>query len=64
MKDISGSGGRTVLFVSHNMAAVKNLCTRGLVLENGKSVFEGTAEESVRLLSKTKTNKKKQKLIP
>ena len=47
MKDISGSGGRTVLFVSHNMAAVKNLCTRGLVLENGKSVFDGTAEESV-----------------
>lgn len=47
MKDISGSGGRTVLFVSHNMAAVKSLCTKGLVLENGKSVFEGSAEESV-----------------
>ncbi|MGX1023510.1 ABC transporter ATP-binding protein [Psychroflexus sp. MBR-150] len=47
MKDISGTGGRTVLFVSHNMAAVKSLCTRGIVLENGTSVFEGTAEESV-----------------
>ncbi|WP_143185673.1 ABC transporter ATP-binding protein [Psychroflexus salarius] len=47
MKDISGTGGRTVLFVSHNMAAVKSLCTRGVVLENGTSVFEGTAEESV-----------------
>jgi lipopolysaccharide transport system ATP-binding protein len=47
MKDISGTGGRTVLFVSHNMAAVKSLCTRGVVLENGTSVFEGTADESV-----------------
>ena len=47
MKDISGSGGRTVLFVSHNMAAVKNLCTRGIVLENGKSVYSGTSNDAV-----------------
>lgn len=32
MKDVSGQG-RTVLFVSHNMAAVKNLCTKGLLIE-------------------------------
>jgi homopolymeric O-antigen transport system ATP-binding protein len=47
MQDISKSEGRTVLFVSHNMAAVKSLCTRGIVLENGISVFEGSAHESV-----------------
>ncbi len=47
MQDISKEGGRTVLFVSHNMAAVKSLCTRGIVLENGKVVFEGGIEESV-----------------
>lgn len=47
MKDISGSGGRTVLFVSHNMAAVKSLCTRAIVLEYGKVVFEGSTDESV-----------------
>ena len=41
MQDISQKGGRTVLFVSHNMAAVKSLCTRGLVLENGKVKFDG-----------------------
>ena len=35
MGDISKGEGRTVLFVSHNMAAVKSLCTRALVLENG-----------------------------
>jgi lipopolysaccharide transport system ATP-binding protein len=41
MQDISIEGGRTVLFVSHNMAAVKSLCTRGIVLENGKVAYEG-----------------------
>jgi len=47
MQDISNSDGRTVLFVSHNMAAVKSLCTRGIVLENGESVFDGTNIEAV-----------------
>lgn len=37
MKDVSEREGRTVLFVSHNMAAVKNLCTKGLFMSNGKS---------------------------
>lgn len=40
MQDISKEGGRTVLFVSHNMAAVKSLCTRGIVLENGTVVMK------------------------
>jgi len=47
MQDISREGGRTVLFVSHNMAAVRQLCTRGIVLENGRVVFEGNTDESV-----------------
>ncbi len=47
MQDISREGGRTVLFVSHNMAAVKSLCTKGIVLEHGKVTFSGNAEESV-----------------
>jgi lipopolysaccharide transport system ATP-binding protein len=47
MQDISREGGRTVLFVSHNMAAVKSLCTRGIVLENGGVVFEGRIEDCI-----------------
>jgi len=35
MQDISNTDGRTVLFVSHNMTAVQNLCTKGLLLANG-----------------------------
>ncbi|KVV15870.1 ABC transporter ATP-binding protein [Flavobacterium sp. TAB 87] len=47
MQNISKGEGRTVLFVSHNMAAVKSLCTRGIVLENGKVVFEGNVCEAI-----------------
>lgn len=49
MQDISQGEGRTVLFVSHNMAAVKSLCTRALVLEHGQIVFNGSADEAVNL---------------
>ncbi len=35
MGDISKGEGRTVLFVSHNMSAVKSLCNKGILLENG-----------------------------
>jgi len=35
MKDVSRNGGRTVLFVSHNMASIKSLCTNGLFLKDG-----------------------------
>ncbi len=47
MQDISGSNGRTVLFVSHNMAAIKTLCTKAIVLEHGKVKFRGTADQAV-----------------
>lgn len=47
MQDLSQGQGRTVLFVSHNMEAVKSLCTRGIVLGNGMITFKGGARESV-----------------
>jgi lipopolysaccharide transport system ATP-binding protein len=47
MQDISKSDGRTVLFVSHNMVAVQNLCTRCLVMENGKINFEGKTQDAI-----------------
>lgn len=51
MQDISKSEGRTVLFVSHNMAAVKSLCSRGIVLENGRLKFDGTVNEALDVYS-------------
>ncbi|MBQ4392662.1 MAG: ABC transporter ATP-binding protein [Prevotella sp.] len=47
MGEISSQGGRTVLFVSHNMAAVRNLCKNGIVLKDGQLNFRGTANEAV-----------------
>lgn len=41
MQDVSKGEGRTVLFVSHNMAAVKSLCKHGVLLEHGMVKFTG-----------------------
>jgi len=47
MQDVSRGEGRTVLFVSHNMAAIENLCNGSLVIENGKIIFNGGVKESI-----------------
>lgn len=47
MNDVSKGEGRTVLFVSHSMASVKKLCNKGIVLHNGKSVFDGNVESAI-----------------
>jgi lipopolysaccharide transport system ATP-binding protein len=39
--------GRTILFVSHNMQALKTICNKAIVLDAGRKVFDGTAEEVV-----------------
>ncbi|MEJ7760611.1 MAG: ABC transporter ATP-binding protein [Gemmatimonadaceae bacterium] len=49
MKDVSLHDGRTVLFVSHNIAAIKSLCRKGLYLENGKVKSWGTVDDAVTL---------------
>jgi lipopolysaccharide transport system ATP-binding protein len=47
MQEVSKGEGRTVLFVSHNMAAVKSLCSKALVLNNGFVAFEGDVDRSI-----------------
>jgi len=47
MQDISNADGRTVLFVSHNMVAVQNLCTRCIVLENGNIIKDSNTEDAI-----------------
>lgn len=47
MQDVSTSDGRTVLFVSHNMASVRSLCKTGIVLKNGMIEHTGTADDCV-----------------
>ena len=47
MQDISRSGGRTVLFVSHNMAAIQKLCTKCILLQNGRFILQGKTEDVI-----------------
>ena len=47
MQDVSKGEGRTVLFVSHNMASVKALCKSGVLLENGSLKFAGTIKDTI-----------------
>jgi lipopolysaccharide transport system ATP-binding protein len=63
MQDISRKGGRTVLFVSHNMAAVKQLCTRGVVLEHGKIAFDGNIDDALYLYQKSDQEEDKEFFI-
>jgi len=49
--------GRTVLFVSHNLASVSNLCTTGVVLENGRIVYKSTATDAVVYYTKRQINR-------
>ncbi len=46
MGDVANSG-RTILFVSHNMAAIDGLCERGIVLENGRITFDGPGKKAI-----------------
>ena len=65
MQDISQGEGRTVLFVSHNMASVRSLCIRGLLLENGTSIYEGDIDSTVgHYLDKNKTKTSKSFVSP
>lgn len=47
MKEVSKGEGRTVLFVSHNMAAVKSLCGKVILLEHGTKKFSGSSEKAI-----------------
>ena len=47
MGDAANTEGRTVLYVSHNMNTIRQLCTRCIVLDHGKVVFDGDTEKAI-----------------
>ncbi len=47
MKKVAEEEGRTILYVSHNMATVKSLCNRCIVLSHGQKAFEGPTDEAI-----------------
>lgn len=49
MGDAANHEGRTVLYVSHNMNTIRQLCTRCIVLDHGKVIYDGNVEEAINL---------------
>ncbi len=52
MSDAANREGRTVLYVSHNMNTIRQLCSRCIVLERGKIIFDGEVEKAIQLYIK------------
>ena len=51
MREAAKQDGRTVLYVSHNMSTIRQLCDRCIVLNQGKVIFEGDVEEAIDIYS-------------
>lgn len=49
MNDVSKKDGRTILYVSHNMSTIRQLCNRCIVLDHGKLIFDGDVNEAIRI---------------
>lgn len=64
MQDVSNNAGRTVLFVSHNMPSVKNLCSRCIILRNGIIQFSGNTTDAVDLYLSDGVNVSETGVIP
>ena len=47
MSDVANQDGRTVLYVSHNMSTIRQLCTRCVVLDKGRVIFDGDVEQAI-----------------
>ena len=48
MRELAETENRTVLYVSHNMNTIQDLCNRCVVLEHGKKIYDGGVEEAIR----------------
>lgn len=58
INEVSKNDGRTVLFVSHNMDAIRNLCTQSILLDKGKLIKAGNTEEVLKIYSETAIKEK------
>ncbi len=58
MQEVSQGQGRTVIFVSHNMTAIANLCNNLYVLQNGTTVYNGNVNEGIEYYLSSANNNK------
>lgn len=57
MEDVSMNQGRTILFVSHNLAAIKRLCTRAMLVENGETKLVAPVEKVLTVYQEAENDK-------
>lgn len=57
MSDVSKGEGRTVLYVSHNMNTIRQLCDRCIVLDHGKIIFDGDVEAAINVYMSNSAHK-------
>lgn len=57
MQGISRDHSRTILFVSHDMGAIRSLCTRGVVMEKGRAIYDGDVEAAIKIYSNINSSK-------
>ncbi len=53
MSNVANEDGRTVLYVSHNMSTIRQLCTRCIVLDQGRIIFDGDVEKAIAIYMDT-----------
>ena len=63
MQDVSKGEGRTVLFVSHNMASIRKLCTKGILLNNGMISYQGDIASTIERYLKNNDSSENHKRI-
>ena len=56
MREAAKQEGRTVLYVSHNMNTIRQLCDRCIVLDQGRVIFDGDVEEAIQIYMKANLN--------
>lgn len=64
MQDVARGGGRTVLFVSHNMGAVQSLCSRVILLKQGSTIYDGATAEGTVCYLASKSQSSSVKRLP
>ena len=62
MEEIS-KGGRTVIFISHNMQSIRKLCTRAVLLDIGEKIIEGDVASVISQYENRGTNEKTQRIL-
>jgi lipopolysaccharide transport system ATP-binding protein len=63
IREVSSEEGRTVLFVSHNLASVRQLCTRAILLEQGRVAFDGSVSDAIAAYTRSDSAKAEYKHV-